>query len=485
MTAQPIATVVVVGHDITAWSAAAALKRRIPSLDVQLMMIPAEPGALADRIISTTPSIHGFHRDIGLGDEDTIAGAASGLRIGTLFEGWAERRSSYVHAYGPYGVPIGGVAFHQLWLREHRNGSLPPFDYFSAAAQLARSGGSPQASSGSIQFGLQLTLERYRTLMRDYAFHLGVRAREATIVDVTLRPADGFIDALICDNGEAVRADLFVDCSGPTSLVRGRLDSQFIEWGRWLLSDRVILTEAMADATVGTMDRVTALSCGWRWAASSPQSSSHGLVYSSAHADDREIEHQFGGAAQPIRLRQGRRPDFWVKNCVAIGDAAVSVEPLEWTNLHLAHSQIDRIIAMMPGRDCAPVELSEFNRQCAAEADRVRDFLCLHYLCSRRSESFWKDAAAIALPHSVAHSLALFEERGRLPYYEEETFSRDSWLAVLFGQGFEPRRVDPLADSVSHAQAARAFTAMRQSLDSFTLPGAAAAPNDLNPHGIR
>jgi tryptophan halogenase len=104
---------------------------------------------------------------------------------------------------------------------------------------------------------------------------------------------------------------------------------------------------------------------------------------------------------------------------------------------------------MMPGRDCAPVELAEYNRQCVDEARRVRDFICMHYLTARRDEPFWKDVASIEPPESLSHTLALFAERGRLPYYEEETFSRDSWTAVLLGQGFEPRGTDPLADSLS------------------------------------
>jgi tryptophan halogenase len=177
--------------------------------------------------------------------------------------------------------------------------------------------------------------------------------------------------------------------------------------------------------------------------------------------------------------------EFWVRNCVTIGDAAVAVEPLEWTNLHLVHSQVDRIMAMMPGADCAPVELAEFNRQCAAEADRVRDFVCLHYISARRSEPFWKDAASITPPPSLAHTLEQFAERGRLPFYEEETFARDSWLAVLFGQGFEPRRADPLADLVPPAQAAQALRAMRQAIERSPASLPTSTLIDLNPRGAR
>ena len=480
--ARPIASVVVAGGGISAWSAAAALKRRIPSLEVTLVSLPVPPNALADRIISTLPSIRGFHDDIGLTDEDSITRAASGLRLGALFEGWAEDLPSYVHAYGPYGAPVGGVPFHELWLRDHRSAGLPPFDSFSPAAELARSGASFVSPSTDLAYGLQLSLDRYGELMRAFAAHLGVMERQGPITDVRLRSGDGFIEWLMLDEGRAITADLFVDATGPAAQLHSRVESAFIDWQRWLPCDRLLMSEGSADRTAIVTDRVTASPFGWRWAASSPTASSSGSVFSSAHAGDREFENR---AAEPVDLKQGRRRDFWVRNCVAIGDAAVSVEPLEWSNLHLVHSQIDRMIEMMPGADCAPVELAEFNRQCAAEADRARDFLCLHYVCAQRSEPFWKDAAGITPPASLAHTLEQFAERARLPFYEEETFARDSWLAVLIGQGFEPRRAHPLTELVPPGEAAQALRGMRQALERSPASLPTSTLIDLNPRGAR
>ena len=477
-----IKRVVVAGGGITALSAAAALKKRIPILDVQLVETPAAPGALADRIISTLPSFLGFHHDIGLTEADTISGAASGLRLGTLFRGWADHQPDYVHSYDSCGAPVGVVPFHQLWLRESSSGALDPFDRYSAAGELARGGAQSRIASQPI--GLQLTIPRYTEMMRAYALHVGVAMRKGEIVDHELRADDGFIDTLVLASGERVSADLFVDCTGPQSLLQHRLDTPFIGWSRWLPCDRVLLREAEPDAGAERLDQVEALASGWGWRASSPKIGSMGFVYSSAHRQEGAEPLEPSATGELLVLRQGRRREFWVGNCVAIGDSAVTVEPLEWTNLHLVHSQLDRLVAMMPGRDCAQIEVAEFNRECAAEADRVRDFLCMHYVCSSRSEPFWREAAAITPPPSLEHTLSLFRERGRLPYYQEETFTRDSWLTVLIGQGVRPRRIDPLADLVSTQEAAQAFAAMRQSLQSFTSPATGDLP-ELNPHGIR
>jgi tryptophan halogenase len=479
-----ITKVAIAGGGITAWSAAAALKRRIPQLEIELISTPPAQDALADRIISTLPAICQFHRDIGLTEADTVTAAGSGLRLGTLMQGWSDNRPDYIHAYGPCGVPTGGVAFHQLWLRESAISDPPSFDQFSPTAERARLGAPPQSSSEWCAFGLQLTLERYGEMMRAYALHLGVRERLAAIRHVVLRPDTGFIDSVALADESSMTADLFVDCTGPSALLHRSMGGQFVDWSAWLPCDRVMLTCSEADRSSELMDRLAAVPFGWRWMASSPQQGSAGLVYSSAHASNTDAAAQLAAGIEPLVIHQGRKRDFWIRNCVAIGDAAVTVEPLEWTNLHLVHSQLDRLVDMMPGQDCADMEIAQFNDESAAEADRVRDFLCLHYVCSARPEPFWRDVAAITPPRSLEHTLSLFKERGRLPYYQEETFSRDSWLTVLLGQGIRPRRIDPLADIVSRDEAAQAFAAMRQSLKSFTLPS---RPDllELNPHGIR
>ena len=70
-------------------------------------------------------------------------------------------------------------------------------------------------------------------------------------------------------------------------------------------------------------------------------------------------------------------------------------------------------------------------------------------------------AQRLVPPDAARLSLRLFAERGRLPFYEDETFARDSWLAVLLGHDMIPRRTDPLIDAVPPAQTERAMAAMR------------------------
>jgi tryptophan halogenase len=466
--------VAVAGGGLLGWSVAAALRRKLPALSVTVLPIAPPRDALVERIASTLPSIGDFHHDIGLGDGDAVLAGCS-FRLGTEFEGWTVGQPPYVHAYDRYGQPFGTASFHIHWVRQARLGRAARFDAFSAAAQMARAGrfilpeGDPASPLAHFGFGLALDPVRYPQMMRAYALHLGAIERRGGIAGVRLRSDDGFVEALDLDDGTSLSADLFVDCTGPRALLRGALDQVFEDWSAWLPCDRLLLADAAPAASPSPLDRCAAHQAGWSWVAEGRARTSYGLAYAAAALDEDKAADMLQGEsgtapAPPIAIRQGRRPEPWLRNCVAIGDSATMVEPLEWTNLHLAHSAIDRLVAMMPDRDCAPVELWDFNRQCAAETTRVRDFLALHYVASNRAEPFWAALRETPPPDSLAHTLTLFAERGRLPFYEDETFSRDSWLAVLLGQGVIPAHVDPLIDTVPPAESDAAMARIGETI---------------------
>ena len=461
-----IREIVVAGSGLVGFCAAAMLKRKIPGATVTVVGA-APTDALSERLHATLPSIVGFNADLGIDEAQILLGTGAAFRLGSLFDGWADKHPSYVHAYGEVGRPMGVAQFHHHWVRMARTGEAAPFDSHSPAAMFGRGGrfvhpqGDENSPLSSFEYGLAIDPARYRDLMRAFSRHLGVVERLAGIADVRLGD-DGFVEALLLDDGSEASGHLFVDCTGPAALVRSKLDDRFEDWSRWLPCDRVIFATGPGSADPPTLDIVAAHGAGWGWQSVSRAATSRGLVYASTYLPEAQAGAMLAGEA--VAFRPGRRSQPWFRNCVAIGDAAVTIDPLEWTNLHLAHSAIDRLITKMPDRDWSPVELWDFNRECAAEAERARDFAVLHYAVADRTEPFWRAAAAMTPPDSLAHSLTLFRERGRLPLYEEETFTRHSWTSVLLGQGVMPRRLDTLIDLVPPEQSAEAMAQIREGI---------------------
>lgn len=461
----PLKRVLVVGGGITAWCAAAALKRHAPFLEVALLTVAPSPDALADQIACTLPSLLGFQGDLGIGIGDGVVRTGAGYRLGSCFSGWTAGLPDYIHAYGRYGRAFGATAFHLHWLRALRLGQADAFDSYSPAAMLARAGHfiapTPETPFTDHEFGLTIDLPRHATMLRAFALHIGVRASPGAIAQVTIDPA-GSVEAVTTADGTVLTADLFIDATGPEARLRGAIDSQREDWSAWLPCDRVLLARSATPVEPRVLTTVTAHAAGWHWN-SGTQS---GLAYASARLGDAEAQrmlHTASGSPSgaPIRIRPGTRPAPWRGNCIAIGDAATEIEPLEWCNLHLALSAVDRLVTMLPRGAPTPVEAADYNRQALAEAERVRDFLAAHYRTARRDEPLWRTVAAVAPPASLSHTLRQFAERGRLPFYEEETFTRDSWAAVLLGQGLLPRRIDPLVEAVPAAAAQAAMARQR------------------------
>src|SRR3569832_965494 len=203
----------------------------------------------------------------------------------------------------------------------------------------------------------------YAAYLRTYAESRGVRRREGKVVDVSLRGEDGCIAAVTLGSGERIAADFFIDASGLRGLLIGAaLGVRYEDWSRWLPCDRAV---AVPCARVGAVTPYTISSArpaGWQWRIPLQHRVGNGYVYCSQFVDDGEAADTLLGSlegaalAEPrlLRFTTGRRQQFWSRNCVAIGFAAGSMEPLESTSIQLIQTALARLIEMCPDRQLDP-----------------------------------------------------------------------------------------------------------------------------------
>src|SRR5690606_27946231 len=95
-----------------------------------------------------------------------------------------------------------------------------------------------------------------------------------------------------------------------------------------------------------------------------------------------------------LTINPGYREKFWHKNCVAIGMSAGFIEPLEASALALVELSAAMLRDELPNsfEEMAVVE-KKFNTIFHYRWQRIIEFLKLHYVLSRRSDSeYWKDA---------------------------------------------------------------------------------------------
>ncbi|OSZ69340.1 hypothetical protein CAP40_00280 [Sphingomonas sp. IBVSS2] len=439
-----IRSIGIVGGGVAGWMAALALVRALPGIQVSLIETEGPDWSLgpfgpAEASLPDFPAWLGEH---GIDEGALLRGARGGFSLGTAVSGWAARDADWFLPFGTIGAPLAGIAFHQLAARIREGGRALRLADFSlaavaaAAGRFARPSPDPRSILSSYGYGLHLDRAGLAAALRAASGLEPVGQFRRAIVE-------GAVTAVALRGGSRMSADLWLDCSGPAGLLASRMGGRWEDWSAWLPCDRVIETWAEVEGVPPPHAHAGAFEAGWQRTVPLVGGQGGALFHSAALLPDRP------GA---IPLAQGRRVDAWTGNVVALGGAAILVEPLHGWNLTLLANALVRLIGLLPAAPNGP-EPAEYNRLTAAEADGVRDFAILHYKTNGRTgEAHWDTARAMPVPEALRRKLDLHASRGRVPLEDEELFGADDWIAALDGQGLRPRRYDALADTISEAR---------------------------------
>ena len=460
--------VVILGGGTAGWMTAAALVRRLPRASYAVTLIESDEIGIVGVGEATLPHIKQFNEMLGLDEAEFMRATRATFKLGIEFCDWDLPGERYIHPFGAFGEPWGGVQFQHHWLRLGTSGRGPaPFQAYSMAVAAARANAfaHPDEDQASIRstysYAYHFDSGLYAPYLRNWATARGAARVEGRVETFERDPETGAILSLSMQSGERIAGDLFVDCSGFRSLLLGgELGVGWEDWRHWLPCDRALAVPCDHGGDGLTpYTRSTARTAGWQWRIPLQHRIGNGYIFSSEFISQDEAQGtllaNLDGPAQSeprlLRFTPGRRAVAWAKNCVAVGLASGFLEPLESTSIFLIQAAVIDLIDLMPSpaqdRTIDPRLADEFNRLTTMHYERIRDFLILHYVANRREgEPLWDYLRAMPLPDSLAHKIALFRSRATAPEYQFGLFSRDSWLSVLFGQGLSPAGHDPLAD---------------------------------------
>lgn len=463
-----IKSILVVGGGSSGWMTAALFAHLFQGL-YRIRLVESEDIGTIGVGEATIPAIKKFNELLELDEVKFMRMTQGTFKLGIQFNNWDRIGSSYVHGFGVIGQDLGWLRCHQYWLKMHQQGEAPDFANLSinTAAALENKfmrarpdmGDSPIAH---IAHAYHFDAGLYARFLRGYAEERGVVRTEGKIVDVAVKPDDGFIEAVTLESGERIEADFFIDCSGFRALlIEQAMKTGYDDWTRWLPCDRALAVPCSRSDNFTPYTKATAHGAGWQWRIPLQHRTGNGHVFSSQYMDESEAERillaNLDGEqlAEPNRVRftTGKRKKIWNHNCVAVGLAAGFLEPLESTSLYLIQSSLIRLIRLFPDGGLDQANIDEFNRQTDFEYERVRDFIILHYKATRRDDTpFWRYCRDMEVPATLQRKMDLFHANGRIFREDEELFSEESWIQVLLGQGVVPQGYDPLVDVKSEPQ---------------------------------
>ncbi len=466
---MPIENIVIVGGGTAGWMAAAALSRLKSGTDVSITLIESEAIGTVGVGEATIPPFVEFNQLMEIEESEMLSAIQGTFKLGIQFVNWGKVGDSYIHPFGNYGYEIGGLTFHHIWHRIHKEGDKRPIQVFNAetmAAYFGRFARTPNQREDlpPINYAYHIDAGRYAQFLRKYSETRGVVRREGRVSGHEMDSETGFITSVTMEDGEVIPGDLFIDCSGFRGLlIEQALETGYEDWTHWLPCNRAVALPCNRDDGSPPLPytRATAHKSGWQWQVPLQHRNGNGHVYCSEYMDDDEahdiLVNNIAGkpTADPnfLRFVTGRRKKFWNKNVVALGLSAGFVEPLESTSIHLINTGVMRLVALLSFDGITQAQEDAFNRLTGKEYARIRDFLILHYHQTSRDDSdFWNYCRTMSVPETLTEKMDIFRANGQIFREEDELFTETSWSAVMMGQGLQMEGHSAIADTLNQGE---------------------------------
>lgn len=292
--------------------------------------------------------------------------------------------------------------------------------------------------------------ETFVAYLEQHARRLGIAIRDDTVTRVEQN--DDGVAWLELASGARADADLFVDCSGFRSLLLGKtLAEPFVSFASSLFCNRAVIGGWMRHADEPILPYTTAetMTTGWSWRIDHEERINRGYVYSQAFISDEAAEQEFRAKnplltdTRVVKFVSGRYERAWVKNVVAIGNAAGFVEPLESTSLGAICAETQGITETLVDSHCQPTasHRRQFNHRNARTWDSYRAFLALHYRFNTRlATPFWEACCRDVDLAGAEEVVEYYRENGPSVIWRDtlldrfDVFKLDGYLTLLLGQ---------------------------------------------------
>jgi glycine/D-amino acid oxidase-like deaminating enzyme len=494
--------ILIVGGGTAGWLTAAYLAKSLGLSEtgpIEITLLESPEIGIIGVGEGTFPTIRTTLQFLGVDESRFIRTTSATFKQGIRFDDWVHtpeggRHSHYIH---PFEAPFytEEASLVSYWLLQDE-ATRPPFAQAvtiqNRVAEAKRAPKRPHEGdfAGPLNYAYHFDATRLAEILAVRAVELGVNHVQGLVEQVVL-DGSGAIDHVVTREHGALRADLYIDCSGfRAELIGKALGSPFKSVRHSLFTNRALACKVpydRPDAPIESYTIAAAHEAGWTWDIGLSGERGIGCVYSSDHISDDRAAEILSGYLGPdaktstprlIPFEAGYREKQWIKNCVAVGLSAGFLEPLESTGVVLIEAAVGMIAEMFPHNGPIDAPARRFNQLIAARFDNIADFLKLHYCLSQRTEPFWRDNTD---PASISERLQDLLEQwryrppGRFDFILDlESFAFFNYQYILYGMEFQTDLSPVRGDFPNVDGANRIFAKIRTFSERAT--------QDLPPH---
>ncbi|MDO3383599.1 tryptophan halogenase family protein [Gilvimarinus algae] len=461
--------VIILGGGTAGWMAANLILHCWPNADLTLIESDDVPTVGVGE--GSTPYLKSFFKHLGIADREWMPHCNATYKSGIRFPNWSNKPGyrSYFHPfYSELDIPTADVFFAECKKPAHqRTTRIHPDDFF-VNNQVAALGLAPIAKAPGnfeVDYGYHFDAGLLGQYLKKRAIKMGLKHRFGHVSRANLDSNSGRLLSVDTQEGEAIKGDLFIDCSGFSGLISQKTyHLPMREYRDCLFNDSALTLATPVDQNQHLVSetRSTALGHGWAWKIPLTNRYGNGYVYSSAFVSRQCAEQEFSahlglcGSEVNFRylsMKVGRLEEHWHKNTLSVGLSQGFVEPLEATALMLVQFTLETFLRLFdPTKPLLANRQAEVNRRINTLTDGVKDYITAHYKLSQRDDTdYWRACREVpvsstlaalidAWPVPEAFEQALRDNRDSLAYL------RPSWFVLFAGLGHLPTQADAVDD---------------------------------------
>jgi flavin-dependent dehydrogenase len=385
----------IVGGGSSGWMTATTFVKLLNCDEVSLVESPNIPISGVGE--STIEQIRGWINLIGVDEGEMIRETNGSLKHSIKFTNFLKKDS------GSFHYPFGQALYNPNQWWENINNTSPNkyAENVNPVALVAERGKFDKSTSYAFHFD---AVKFGHYLKKTYCSNV----KHITAEVVGCEKGENGIECLKLDNGDVVKADLYIDCSGFKSLLLGEyMEEPFIPCDHLIPNDTAWATQVSytdKENQLVAYTECTAIDNGWVWNIPLWERIGTGYVYSSKHVSDEDAKQEFISHLQSkgfdtsecifkrIPMRIGRHEKTFVKNVVAIGLSAGFIEPLESNGLFTVHQNLIDLYKTLRRGKPSQFMKDLYNSATSLSFDEFADFVAVHYTFTQREDTpYWRD----------------------------------------------------------------------------------------------